>query len=342
MNIDIQTTVTIIFILLILAGGAILFSAFRAFQEARRLRFFLKRRKILGRAWQLVFYAALVITAAFLVNSYVEPITYQVFEPSPTSTLTPTMTLTPTITQTATITLTPTMTQTPEFTSTPIMPAVISEGFTSEVTPNPESIFSDLIFAKRLNGEYLPIDPNVRFDQPNTTIYGAFSYDKMIPETQWSALWFRDGELIEYESIPWNGASGGYGYTDMALPSDEWLPGFYEVQIFVGDTWTASGYFEVFGDPPTPTPTLTATMTLTPTETAVNTATIIPTGTLKPSETPQPTLTSTRTLVPTLTATSTATELPTQTTTPTNVPTQTEVPTQTLTPTATRRSTIFR
>ena len=340
MNIDIQTTVTIIFILLILAGGWILFTAFRAFREARRLRFFLKRRKILGRAWQLIFYAALIITAAFLVNSYVEPITYQVFEPSPTATLTPTMTLTPTITQTATITQVPTMTETPEFTPTPIMPAVISEGFTSEVTPNPESVFSDITFAKRLNGEYLPIDPNVRFDQPNTTIYGSFSYDKMIPGTQWSALWFRDGELIDYESILWNGASGGSGYTDMALPSDEWLSGFYEVQIFVGDTWKRSGYFEIFGDPPTPTPTSTATMTLTPTETAVNTATIIPTETLKPSETPQPTLTSTGTLIPTLTATSPATELPTKT--PTNVPTQTDVPTQTLTPTATRRSTIFR
>jgi len=342
MNIDIQTTVTIIFILLILAGGAILFSAFRAFREARRLRFFLKRRKILGRAWQLVFYAALIITVAFLVNSYVEPITYQVFEPSPTATLTPTMTLSPTITQTATITLTPTMTETPEFTPTPIMPAVISEGFTSEITPNPDSVFSDLTFAKRLNGEYLPIDPNVRFDQPNTTIYGSFSYDKMIPETQWSALWFRDGELIDYESILWNGASGGFGYTDMAIPSDEWLPGFYEVQIFVGDTWKTSGYFEVFGDPPTPTPTLTATMTPSPTETAVNTATIISTETPKPSETPLPTLTSTGTLIPTLTRISTATKKPTQTPTPTNVPTQTDVPTLTLTPTATRRSTIFR
>jgi len=336
MSLDIQTTVTIIFILLLLAGGGIFFTAIRAFQEASRLRFFLKRRKLLGRAWQLVFYALLVIVAAFLVNSYAEPMTYQVFEPSPTVTLTPTKTLTPTVTQTSTVTLTPTMTETPEFTPTPIMPAVISEGFTSEITPNPESDFSDLIFTRRLTSAYLPIDPNVRFDQPNTTIYGSFSYEKMIPGAQWSQLWFKDGELIDYESILWNGASGGYGHTDITLSPDKWLPGFYEVQIFVGDTWKESGSFEVFGDPPTPTPTYTATMTLTPTETAVNTATIIPTETLKPSETPQPTLTSTGTLVPTLTATSTVTELPTRTSTPT------EIPTQTLTPAATRRSTIYR
>jgi len=336
MSLDIQTTVTIIFVLLLLAGGGIFFTAIRAFQEASRLRFFLKRRKLLGRAWQLVFYALLVIVAAFLVNSYAEPMTYQVFEPSPTATLTPTITLTPTVTQTSTVTLTPTMTETPEFTPTPIMPAVISEGFTSEVTPNPESIFSDISFARRLTGEYLPIDPNVRFDQPNATIYGSFSYNKMIPGTQWSALWFRDGELINYESILWNGASGGYGYTDASLPSDEWLPGFYEVQIFVGEVWKTSGYFEIFGDSPTPTPTSTSTITPIPTETAVNTVTTIPTETARPTETPQPTVTPTRTLVPTLTTTSTATELPTQT------PTPTDIPTQTLTPAATRRSTIYR
>jgi len=336
MNVDIQTTVTIIFIMLLLAGGGIFFSAIRAFREASRLRFFLKRRKLLGRAWQLVFYALLVIVAAFLVNSYAEPMTYQVFKPSPTVTLTPTVTITPTVTRTPTVTLTPTMTETPEFTPTPIMPVVISEGFVSEVTPNPEAVFSDITFARRLTGEYLPIEASVRFDQPNATIYGSFSYNKMIPGTQWSALWFRDGELINYESILWNGASGGFGYTDATLPSDEWLPGIYEVQIFVGETWKTSGYFEVFGDSPTPTPTFTPTITPTVTETAVKTATNIPTETARPSETPQPTITPTRTLVPTSTATSTATELPTQT------PIPTDIPTQTLTPAATRRSTIYR
>ena len=343
MNIDIQTTVTIIFILLILTGGGILFTAFRSFREASRLRFFLKRRKILGRAWQLIFYAALVIIAAILINTYAEPLAYRAFQPSPTATYTPTITLTPTNTPVSTATLTPTITATPEFTPTPIMPVVISEGFTSEITPNPDSVFSNLItFARRLNGDYSPIDPNVRFDQPNSIIYGSFSYDKMAPGTQWSALWFKDGELIDYESILWNGASGGYGYTDLEIPSDEWLPGFYEVQIFVGETWKTSGTFEIFGDPPTPTPTSTVTLTLTPTATALNTATLFPTDTPTPTETPQPTFTSTATLTPTFRATSTQTKVPTRTPKITEIPTLTKVPTQTLTPTATRRSTIFR
>jgi hypothetical protein len=336
MDIDIQTTVTVIFIILLFMGGGIFFTAFRAFQEAKRLRFFLKRRELLGRAWKLAFFAILVITTAFLVNNYAEPLTYQVFQPSPTASLTPTITPTSTITPTPTFTLVPTKTEVPEYTPTPIMPAAISEGFVSEVTPNPESVFSGLTFTRRLTGEYLPIDPSEIFDQPNSTLFGSFSYDKMVIGTQWSALWFRDSELIDYESIPWNGASGGSGFTDLTLPSDEWLPGTYEVQIFVGETWKTSGIFEIVGEPPTPTVTTTLTSTLTPTETQVSTATLVPTATSTSTATPLPTSTSTGTLVPTFTATNTLTPLPTKT------PTPTAIPTQTLVPEPTRRSTIFR
>ncbi|MDO9547267.1 MAG: hypothetical protein Q7J07_11040 [Pelolinea sp.] len=336
MNIDIQTTVSLLFIILLFLGGGIFITAFRAFQEARRLRFFLKRRELLGRAWKLAFFAILVIAAAFLINNFAEPLTYQVFQPSPTASLTPTITPTSTITPTATLTLVPTETEIPEFTPTPIMPAAISEGFGSEVTPNPESVFSGLTFAKRLTGEYLPIDPSESFDQPNATLYGSFSYDKMIPGAQWSALWFRDGELIAYESIPWDGGSGGTGSTDITLPSDEWLPGSYEVQIFVGETWKTSGNFEIVGVPPTPTATTTSTSTPQPTETQVSTATSIPTATPTSSVTPLPIATSTGTLIPTFTATNTLTPLPTQT------PTPTAIPTQTLVPQPTRRSTIYR
>jgi len=324
MNIDIETTVTVVFMLLLAAAGAMLFSAFRAFREASRLRFFLKRRQILGRAWQLVFFALIVVSAAFLFNRFAEPVTYQVFEPSPTITTTPTVTMTQTATLTTTPTLTPTVTETPEFTPTPLMPAVISEGFTSKVTPNPDSVFSNLTFARRLTGEYLPVDASEIFDQPNSTLFGSFTYDQMTPNSQWTALWFREGELIEYETILWNGASGGYGYTDLTLPSEEWLPGKYVVQIFVGETWKTSGVFEIVGIPPTATPTLTSTVTPTQTETQL------------PTETPLPTASATATQVPT------ATEIPTATKAPSQTPTSTAIPTKTPVPVPTRRSTIYR
>lgn len=378
MNLDIETTVRTIFFLMLAVAVGLLTVAFRAFREAGRLRFFLKKRELLGRAWQFVFFAALVIVVAILINGYAEPATYRFFQPSPTASQTPTITSTPTITLTPTVTRTATITPTLEFTRTPELPAVISEGFTSEVTPNPNAVFSGLQFSRRLTGEYLPVDPADTFANPIDELYGSFSYDSMAVGTQWTALWFRDGELVCYETIPWNGASGGYGYTECLISAEEWLPGDYEVQIYVGEEWKASGIFSISGAAPTSTytptltPTLSPTVTLTPTITLTPSVTVTPTKTLTPTQTVAPTqtrtstlrptstrtlapsatltrtLTSTNTPRPTRTATATRTTAPTLTltatlaSTATLTPTISPIPSATLVPTATRYSTIFR
>jgi hypothetical protein len=336
MNLDIQTTVRTIFFFLLIAGAAMVLAAVRAFREAGRLRFFLKKRELLGRAWKFVFYSLLIIVFAILINSFAEPLTYRVFQPSPTASLTPTITLTPTASITPTVTNTPTITQTPEFTSTPLMPIVISQNFTSEVTPNPGARFSNPIFSRSLDDEYQAIDPSETFENPIDTLFGSFSYESMITNSQWSALWFREGELIFYESKLWNGASGGFGYTDCKLPAEQWLPGQYEVQIFVGEIWKTSSFFSITGTPPTPTVTSTPTLTLTPTITPAATGTPQPTATLTPTQTYTTTPTRTETQVPSSTPTLTNTPVPSQTAT------MTLVPSPTLVPTATRRSTIYR
>ena len=316
--------------MLLAAAGVLVVMAVRIFREAGRLRFFLKKRALLGRAWRLIFIAILVIVSAFLINGYAEPVTYKVFEPSPTASLTPTITQTATVTQTPTSTQTPTITATLEFTVTPEMPLIISQEFTSQVTPNPNAVFSTLSFARSLTEDYLPIDTADTFENPVETIYASFSYDSMSVGTQWTAMWYRDGELIYYETKPWNGASGGYGYSDCTLPAENWLPGNYEVQMFIGEQWKSSGTFEITGSAPTPTmtPTLTATLTLTPE----------PSSTVTPTApgTAIPTATLTATPAPSQTAEPTGTSAPTRTMTPT------KSPTPTLVPTATRRSTIYR
>lgn len=334
MNLDIQTTVRTVFFLLLVATGVVLFSAIKSFREAGRLKFFLKKRELLGRAWRLVFYSALIFLFGIIINSFAEPVTYRVFSPSATVTLTPTVTLTSTPSLSATATIQPTETITPEFTPTPIMPAVISQEFTSQVAPNPEAVFSPIIFARRITNDNLPIDPADGFQNPIDSIFATFSFDKMVPGSQWSSLWFRDGELIYYETKPWNGASGGFGYSDCLITSDQWLPGNYEVQIFVGEQWKISGNFAVVGDPPTPVPTETLTPTLSPT---LAPATSTPTQTI----TIPPTASLTATSGPVIVSTSTS-PAPTQTPRPTLTSTNTVMPTPTIIPTATRRSTFFR
>ena len=351
MNLDIETTVRVIFFLLIAGATGLILVAIRAFREAKRLRFFLKKRELLGRGWQFVFFSLLAIGLALLVNTYAEPLTYQVFPPSPTVTLTPTITITPTVTITPTITLTPTASETPQFTPTPLMPAVISQEFTAIITPNPEARFSELQFSRSINDLNQALNPSSGFENPIETIYGAYTYENMVTGSQWTALWFRESELIYYQTIPWNGGSGGYGFTDSELKPEEWLPGSYEVQIYVGETFKQSGSFEVIGNPPTPEPTATPTQTLAPT------ITLTPTNSQTATLTLPPILTKTNTPENQLEAQA-PTDLPTNTATPTEQPTAsptitatptpfrtatiTRTPTETLVPAPTRRSTIYR
>jgi hypothetical protein len=162
-------------------------------------------------------------------------------------------------------------------------------------------------------------------------MYAIFSYDQMVDGSQWSALWYRGDELVHFETIPWNGGSGGLGFSDWEPEPHEWLVGEYEVQIFAGLTWKISGVFTVTGDPPTPipsatpTPTNTPTNTLTPTRTPWPTATPVPTATPRPTRTPyiSPTITPSPTPWPTSTrtpVTPSPTTWPTQTRTPTPRP----------------------
>jgi hypothetical protein len=272
------------------------------------------------RGWRLLFFAAVMIFVSLFLNSYAEPAIYSFFPPTPTETLTPTITTTPTITETPTITLTPSITPTPEVTdtptttSTPRVPLAIEMEFTSVVTPNPDAVFSPIIFTRALNDDYEPIDPAVVFTNPIERLLAYFSYNNMTEGVQWTSLWFREGTLVHYETKPWDGAVGGYGYTDWSPDPSEWLPGEYQVDIFVGLNWVRSGQFIVEGTPPTPAPSLSPTST----------------------ETSPSTATSTRTPVPTLTDTTTRTVPPTPTITLTPTITNTRVPSATLSPTITR------
>ncbi len=250
----------------------------RAIQSARQLTFYRLRNERMASGWQLFGLAIGMVGLAAWLAFYGEPAAYQYFPPSPTASLTPTITAIPTITLSPTITLTPTLTETPLTTdtltptSTPFLPIGIEALFQSSVTPNPDAAFSPLVFSTQYDGVEA-IDPQTVFENPIDTLYGVFTYDQMLPGAQWTALWIRDGELVHYETKPWDGMTGGYGYTDCQDPVAGWQPGTYEVQIFVGTDWKVVGRFIVVGEPPTLTPTLSPTFTMTPTRTHTPTPT---------------------------------------------------------------------
>jgi hypothetical protein len=172
--------------------------------------------------------------------------------------------------------------------------------FTSVVTPNPEAVFSALQFSRALDENFLPIEPNTVFENPIDHLYAQFTYDLMTTQAQWTALWFREGELVHFETKPWDGGTGGIGYTDWEASPENWLPGEYSVHIFVGLAWKVSGQFTVEGDLPTPE------ISLTPSPTAG------PSATVRPSDTRQPARTATI-RIPSLTPSKTLTNAPTTT-----------------------------
>ena len=247
MKLDIHTAViTIVALLSVLALYGILVGS-RSIRKARSLKFFRMRRDRMVAGWRLVFLSFVFIIVAILVSQFAEPVAYRFFPPTvtatqtPTITFTPTVSLTPTITLSPTITLTPSVSDTPTITPTPHIPLAIEEKFTSTTTPSPDAVFSPLQFALALDENFLPIEPATVFVNPVGHLYAQFTYDKMTPGAQWSALWYYGTELVYYETNPWDGGTGGIGYSDWNPDPSQWLAGEYEVQIFVGNSWKTSG-----------------------------------------------------------------------------------------------------
>ena len=339
MQLDIKTATQVAFVLAVLGVVFSLVSGIRTIRAGQALLYFRKRREIIARGWRMILFSFFLAGAAFFLNRYAEPVVYRVFPPSPTVTLTSTVTLTPSITVSPTITLTSTITNTPEISPTPLLPGEIVEQFTALLTPNPDSAFSTLLFSRSLGENNQPENPLLEFINPVGKVFGSFSYNNILDGSQWTAIWYRlsDQKIICYETSPWDGGVGGFGYTDCDPLAEEWLPGEYEVQLYIGQTWKQSGRFTVSGDPPTPTytasptRTITITFTATPTRTPTHTRTPPPTETPRLTSTPVPTrtITLTRTPVPTSTPTNTRTASRTPTVTRTLPPTSTLIPSRT-------------
>ena len=329
---DIQSGVKMAVFLAGLLAAISLISGIRVIQRSRNLSFFRMRRDQMVQGWRRIFGAIILGIVAFSLNQYAEPIAYSFYTPSPTPTSTSTITLTPTVSLTPSITLSPTITETPSESNTPTVsptphiPLAIEGKFTGTLTPPVDALFSSIDFSNiGLDGLNRAIDPTDTFTNPVGSMFAAFSYNGLADGIQWTALWYRQDELVSFETKPWDGGTGGYGFSEWHPNAAEWLPGEYQVQLFLGYDWYQVDFFDVIGNPPPPTPTLspTATETALPSQTPTRTPT--PTPTLTPTRTQPPTATRTSTPIP-------GTVLPTDTPTPTLTKPPTATP---ITPTAT-------
>lgn len=262
-DLTIDQTVGLLSVVLLLGLILAAWIGWRELQAASRLPFFLLRRERVGRAWRLISIGLVFGVATVVVHLFGRQAAYQVFPPTPsitpTFTVTPTRTITPipSITSTPTITLTPTITTTPTVTPTPQIPEALTVLFRETVTPSPDAAFSPIEVAVSLDRLNRAIQPEVELENPLGKLYGAFTYNDMQDGVRWTAIWYSGDEIVCVESNPWDGGTGGYGFTE-CLPPTGWQPGEYEIQMFVGENWKVSTRFSVTGTAVSPTPTPSA------------------------------------------------------------------------------------
>lgn len=275
MNIDIAMTVKVLLVFIGIGLLVSLFFAYRSITVGKRLEFFKKRQNLVTHGWRLILFAIGLVIFGVILSRFGEPVAYRYFPPSPTITGTPTITLTPTVTLTPKDTLTPTITLTLAQTYTPSLPTEAMATIQTPIGPDAGAVFSLIQFSTKTK-DGVVIDPVTTFNPPVTHIYGGFSYDKVVAGVHWTAVWYHEGKIFYLETKAWNYPPGGYGWTDCDLSSADWLPGEYEVQIFVGQTWKSSGRFTISGAqtsgtqtqpakatvvPPTPSPSPSVTLT---------------------------------------------------------------------------------
>ncbi len=280
---DIQSGAIALVLLAVLFAVLSVRSGLRTLQSARKMTFYRLRRQREAGGWRMLGLAAFLVVFAVALPLYGLPVAYHYFPLPPTITLTPTITGIPTITVAPSITLSPTVTDTPlvtdtpTITPTPSLPLAVVALFQSSITPNPETILSQLTFSTQIDANIQAVDPQTVFQNPVSKIFATYSYDKMVPGSQWTAVWYRDGEQVCLTTQPFAGGTGGYDEADCGNPIGGWQPGIYETQIFVGEDLKSVGRFMVEGEPPTPTASRTPTRTpVTPSATATRTSTPLP------------------------------------------------------------------
>ncbi len=255
LQLDWMPFLNLLFGIIFFLGLYLIFSGNKRIQKSKKVMFVNIRKKQLNQAFISVSFGFFMLMVVLFYFSKGKDIALEkipmTITPSPTATitLTPTITMTPTITLTPSATPTLDKTYTPTPTKVPTIPENVLGQFENVAQPNPDTIFSPLIFGVQIDSNYQIINQRTDFQNPVGHMYATFSYDGMSLGSQWTALWYRGNELVHFETFPWNAGTGGVGYTDWEPDPTEWKQGTYSVLIFCGTEWKVSGQFNVTTDP---------------------------------------------------------------------------------------------
>jgi hypothetical protein len=249
--------ITQIIVYLLIAGVAFaLYMGWRELQSAKQLPFFKVRRGRVARAWRffIVGIALGLIAVAIQIFGMQAvrrlPATIS-FAPGEQTELEATASVTNTVTRTPENTATPSITPSPTERGTPMLPDGVADLFAESVTPDERAVFGPIDVATEV---IYPARPGEEiFETVEGPLYGLFSYDYLESGVRWTAVWYWEGDVICVDSKPWDGGSGGWGYTE--CEPDQWAPGDYFIDMFLGQEWWITAEFTVLGTAATLTPT---------------------------------------------------------------------------------------
>lgn len=250
--------------LLLVAAALFLFIAgVRALRLGSKTIYFRHRRQRVLAGWWMTGASLLLVAIAVLIfrskNPFFVPAS---LSPTPATSAshapaTPSQTFTPAPHPSRTVTATASPTATPH------LPLSLEIMVVSTVTPQASAAISDIRFSDTLLGGY-PLGNRFEWSNPLRRMYASYAYAHMTYGAQFTVLWFRNGELVSFESGPWQSGGHGRSSSKWEPAPHEWHPGEYEVQFFVGTEWKATSRFTVTGEPlpstftPTPSPTWTS------------------------------------------------------------------------------------
>lgn len=268
---------------LLLAAATFFFfiAGVRALRLGSKTIYFRHRRQRVLAGWWMTGASLLLMVVTVLTFRAWNPAFSTPASPTPAGSPSPAL-MTPSRTTTPVPSPSRTLTFTTSPTPTPHLPLSLEIMVVSTVTPQAAATISDIRFSDRLI-DMLPVGNSIEWSNPIHRMYASFEYSHMTYGAQFTSLWFRNGELVYFESGPWQAGGHGRGYSKWEPASHEWHPGEYEVQFFVGTEWKLTGHFTVSGEPLTPTFTPSLTLTRTPSPTL--------TPSPVPSRTPIPTST---------------------------------------------------
>jgi len=246
-------------------GLVLLFFGLARLITPRTSRLFSERRRQMVAAWQQIFYGVVVllIAAAVLfigppaIALVVPPTATPLLSPTPSNTPgpSPTVTLTPTATETRPPTDTPPPT-TPAPTGPPTLPVdlITPPAGTLTVTPPANGVIANLRVS-RVNDCASTQGSGDFFDTQPRALYALFDYNNWQRDAQWTYVWRRDEAIVSVVSALWDGSTGGCGYAEYDGGGAEWVPGVYQVQIFLGTMYMDQATFTISDSTPTPSPT---------------------------------------------------------------------------------------